>query len=120
MEKKTAEMMSIIYEDNFFIEIKRIYGINKDDIKIIIEKLYSDFKSYIHSLNFKGGIKFFEISVTSVSGNPLVYTTIFDNMNGSYRHCESFSNIFDKERVRCHFAEFEKHYNIFLKILKRI
>lgn len=33
---------------------------------------------------------------------------------------ESFSNIFDKERVMYHFAEFEKHYNIFLKILKRI
>lgn len=113
-------MMNIIYEDKFFIEIKRIYGINKDDIKIIIEKLYSDFKSYIHSLNFKGGIKFFEISVTSVSGNPLIYTTIFDNMDNSYRHCESFSNIFDNETQKCHFTEFEKHYNNFLKILKRI
>ena len=112
--------MSIIYENKFFVEIKRIYSINKNDIKIIIEKLYSDFKKYIHSLNFKGGIKSFEISLTSVSGNPLVYTTIFDNMDNSYRHCVSFSNIFDKERAIYDFTEFEKHYNNFLKILKKI
>lgn len=112
--------MNIIYYEKFFKEIKRIYNINKDDVKVIIENLYLEFEKYINSLKFKGGIKSFEISVTSVSGNPFVYTTIFDNTNNSYRHCESFSNIFDKERAMCHFTEFEKYYNNFLKILKRI
>ena len=112
--------MNIIYYEKFFKEIKRIYDINKSDIKVIIENLYLEFERYIQSLAFKGGIKSFEISVTSVSGNPLVYTTIFDNMDNSYRHCESFSNIFDNENLMCHFTEFEKYYNNFLKILKRI
>ena len=112
--------MNIIYYKNFFKEINRIYGINKADVKFIIENLYLEFERYIQSLAFKGGIKSFEISVTSVSGSPLVYTTIFDNMDNSYRHCESFSNVFDKEKKICHFTEFEKYYNNFLKILKRI
>lgn len=112
--------MNIIYYKNFFKEINRIYGINKADVKFIIENLYLEFERYIQSLAFKGGIKSFEISVTSVSGNPFVYTTIFDNMDNSYRHCELFSNIFDKERAICHFTEFENYYNNFLKILKRI
>ena len=112
--------MNIIYYEKFFKEIKRIYNINKDDVKVIIENLYLEFEKYINSLKFKGGIRSFEISVTSVSGNPLVYTTIFDNIDNSYRHCESFSNIFDKKRLTCHFTEIEKYYNNFLKILKRI
>ena len=94
--------MNIIYYEKFFKEIKRIYDINKGDIKVIIENLYLEFERYIESLNFKGGIKSFEISVTSVSGNPLVCTTIFDNMDNSYRYCESFSNIFDNESLMCH------------------
>ena len=37
--------MNIIYYEKFFKEINRIYGINKADIKEIIENLYLEFES---------------------------------------------------------------------------
>lgn len=40
--------MNIIYYEKFFKEINRIYGINKADIKEIIENLYVEFEKYIN------------------------------------------------------------------------